>query len=221
MTVSSGARPPSTALRGSLDLDRVPHERTTVDEPRSVVLLPEPGAFDLPLGDPGAALALLIAESAHEDKDFARDLRESEEQSLRAAEDAQLEAMEQKASNAFWAGMIGGAATGVSGVSSIAAAGVGIHGGAHAREYQAGIEGFGKAVEGGGKTGATAFQSQSDHENKAAAHEEQIGGRHRRSIDDARDQAKSAKDLLDRAAGFYKEYVAAQTEARRAALFRA
>src|SRR6187200_327223 len=74
-------------------------------------LLPEPSHFHVPGGDPGAELAKLVLESAREDKQFARGMREAEERAQTAAEGAQLAAMERKADAAYTSGLLSGAST--------------------------------------------------------------------------------------------------------------
>ena len=80
---------------------------------------------------------------------------------------------------------------------------------------------YGKLTEGTGKLVATHFQGEADDADVEATHQEQLAGRHKRAVDDARDQVRDAKDLVDRTLSFYKEYTTAKADAQRAAFIKA
>ena len=205
-------------------------------------LLPDPMHSILASGDPGAELAMLVLATAKEDKKIGRSIRAAEERAQEAAEVKQLDRMREKADASFTAGLIGGLSTAGSGLVSVAGAGATANASikdakaaneaiarlgenAKAPSMAASVEsawsGGAKVAEGLGKASAAYFQHEADDADIEATHQEQIAGRHKRAVDDARGQVDDAKELIDRAIGFYKEYVTAKSDAQRAAFLRA
>lgn len=181
-------------------------------------LLPEPLPGSRMTSDPGAELAILVLESAKEDKAFGRVMRASEEAASRAAEAAQLDAMGEKADRACFAGIVGGFAMVASSALGMAATGAGA---ANAKQQSLGLEATAKATEGSGKMVSTLLQRGADLAQVDATQCEQLVGRHRRAAEEARETVTDAKALVDRTIGFYREYMSAKTEAQRAAILRA
>lgn len=204
--------------RGSRGITNVGEDQTSA--PGSAVdttessLMPEPSFFSLAGGDPGAELAMLVLESAQEDKRFSRTAREAEERAQEAAEQLQLKAMQEKADADYASGLVGGFTTAACGLVGLAGTG--------ASEGTAKTLGdVTKSMEGGTKVASTSFDHASKMMDMEAKHQEHLAGRHRRTAEDARDQVKDAKALIDRTIAFFKEYTAAKAEAQRAALIRA
>jgi hypothetical protein len=203
--------PIRSSKTGARELAADPGQASPASSSPGSTLLPDPAAPRLDDAEAGAQMELLVLLSARDDRESARTTRERSDAALRRAEDAQLDALEERTTAAFTAGMFGGAATAASGGLQIAGA---------ATDHRA-WEGGGRLAEGGGKMGSAFFERESSDASTEATHQEQMAGRSRRALDDARDAAKNARELADHALTFYKEYVAAKNEALRAALFRA
>jgi len=220
--VDAGGRAPATS-------SQAPSEGTH--------LLPDPIHALLNSGDPGAEMAALVLQSAKEDKKIGRSIRDAEERAQQAAEAAQLAKMQEKADSAYMAGLASGFGTVASGlVSAVGASKVGeaskldadranaspnIKTPASATSVEMVWGAYGKLTEGTGKLVATHFQGEADDADVEATHQEQLAGRHKRAVDDARDQVRDAKDLVDRTLSFYKEYTTAKADAQRAAFIKA
>jgi hypothetical protein len=182
-------------------------------------LLPHPIGYTLS-GDVGAELAKLALEGSQDQRKLAKASRAIEEKAQEASEAAQLDALREKAANAFIAGVFAGVSSMASGVLTVAGAGVS----ANASASQVGgkaFEGVAKVIDGQGKLGSAGFQKMADESNVQATEAEQAAARHKRAVDDARDQADDAKKEIDRAIDFYKEYTAAKADEAKATLLRA
>lgn len=205
-------------------------------------LLPDPMQSILASGDPGAELAMMVLASAKEDKKIGRSIRQAEERAQEAAEAKQLEEMREKAEAGYTAGLIGGFSTAGSGLVSVAGAGAAANASikdakaaneaialrgenAKAPSTASSVEtawsGGAKVTEGLGKACSSYYQHEADEADTEATHQEQIAGRHKRAAEDARGSVDDAKELIDRAISFYKEYVTAKSDAQRAAFLRA
>ena len=174
---------------------------------------PEPAAFRLPAGDVGAELAKLVLEASHADKKLGREIRDSEEKAQLDAEKAQLAALREKAEENFKAGLASGIASIGSGAAGAGTAGCEEPG------RQAGTSG-GKALEGLGQIVSAVSKQHADMADEEATRQQQLASHHQRASEDSRDAIGDAKDLIDRALDFYKEYNAAKADAQKAAFLR-
>lgn len=177
-------------------------------------LITDPVESGIQGDDPGIAVMMLVIKNARAEKKISKSIRECEERAQESADDAQLAAMREKAFDAYVGGLIGGAAT----VASGAATGAGAPMDAVMKQR---CDAAGKVIEGTGKIASTFKQHEADEDGVEVTKQEQIASRHKRSADDAREATKDAKDLADRAVGYFKEYVTAKSEERRATLMRA
>jgi hypothetical protein len=168
-------------------------------------LLPEPSSEALGGDDPGAALAKLVIDGATRDKRMMRALRAEAEAARRAAEKRQLEALRDKANAGFAAGVVSGGTMAASGALHVADSG----------------DGTGKITEGLGSVGSACGRHAADSADAAATADGQEAAHCKTASDDARDAARDASDLAGKAIAFYKEYVTAREETKRAALIRA
>ncbi len=185
--------------------------------------MPEPSGLDIIGGDIGAELAKILIDMSRKQRDLAKSIRAAEEKAQIAAENAQLSALREKADNAFMAGIMSGAMTFTAGAMD-AAGGAGMA----AARTQANADivgrissGASKMQEAQGRLLGAAWQKAADLDGTYATAEEQRAGHHKRAAEDARDDAKDAEALIDKATSFLKEYQAARQDASKAALFRA
>jgi hypothetical protein len=150
-------------------------------------------------GDIGAQVAALSIRSAQKQRETNRDLQVAEEAALERAEDAQVEALHQKAADIRAAGLIDGAFGMGSGLLTMGA------GSTHSDNEQLRYKGGAAISEAEGKAlGGLARAEQADHEADADAHDHEAG-HHRRNLDAARDAVRESQDLLERALDFYKQ----------------
>jgi hypothetical protein len=181
--------------QASLPQSHAPNEPTE--------LLPEPS--EVAGDDVGTQLAKVVLEAATRDKKMMRALRADAEAARRAAEKRQIDALRDKANAGFVAGVLGGGTTAASGALHVGGA----------------ADGSGKITEGLGSVGAAGARHASDSADADATAEGQNAGHFKTAADDARDAARDAGDLAGKAIAFYKEYVTAREETKRAALVRA
>lgn len=177
-------------------------------------LLPGPFAELGNNSDIGAKIAALIVNASREQKESARSAREHAEVAQRAADDKELEAMHDEATWKCAAGVIEGGATAVSGGIGVVTASAGGVAEKTWKGITTGIEGSGKGS--GAVAGLVANRSAEDVKKW-----EQTSGREKRAVDDARDLDKDAKEMLNRALSYYKEYLTAKNDAQRATLLKA
>lgn len=199
-----------------------PQEGTVTISNGDSTLLPEPSTqATLGGGDAGAQLALLVLESAREDKKLGRSMREMQERAQEAAEETQLRAMKEKADDTYCAGLFSGFGMVASGaVTAVGAGATGKATAANSAKLTA-YDASAKLADAGGKIGSTCYTASADDANQEVERQSQLAGRHKRAADDARDDVKEAKELVDRAVSFYKEYMTAKADATRAALVKA
>jgi hypothetical protein len=176
----------------------------------NVPLLPPPAdhfqALSADTGDFGAQIAKLVLEAAYEDKQMSKGMRQAEEKAQERADNAQLKQLKSEANAKLAAGVVGGACS--------AAGGLGMMKGGK-------FEGMGRAVDGCGRMMSAVGEAGASGHGIEAKHQEQLAGRHERAAEDARDAAKDASDMIDRAIEFYKEYRTAQVDNQKAAIHRA
>lgn len=177
-------------------------------------LLPDPFTELAHNGDVGAQIAALLVKTAQQQKEAARGAREAAEQAQRAADDEELSAMESQADCKLLAGVIEGAA-------NIGGGAVGIGSAAGSPEARERGRGIASVAQGAGKIAGAVGAHHADMHGLDAKSAEQTSGRERRAAEDARDLGKDAADLLDRALGYYKEYMTAKSDVQRATLLRA
>lgn len=179
----------------------------------TVSLLPDPATQLAVSGDPGAMLAALTIETAKEQRDVSRELRQGEEATQDREEQAEVAAMHDKAGDMRAQAWEEGAFDASAGVMQMA--GAGASGGAQTR-WEAGAT----LMKAGGKvvTGLDAAGNE-DKDADVVAHKH-TGDRARRAADDAHEGEKEAQKLLDTAIDFYREYTSASDQAKAAATHR-
>jgi hypothetical protein len=168
-------------------------------------LLPGPLNELASSSDVGAQLAGLIVKSAYDQQEGARETRKMSECAQRDAEDRQLQAMRDEADSTLMSGLMEGGTQIAGGAMNL--------GGASA--------GASAAVEGMGKVDSAFAKHDANMSKEAATAQEQIAAREKRAVDDARDTDKDAKEMLNRALGYYKEYLTAKADTQRATLLKA
>lgn len=179
-------------------------------------LLPSPYASLSGSSDVGAQLAALIMEASREQKETAKETRAAAEQSQQAAEEHELAAMREESERKLAAGLIEGGTKMVGG-----AIGVGGAAAPTGSFASSAAKGFSALAEGAGRAGSAVATHYADQSKQEATEATQIVGRSKRAVDDARDLAKDAKEQLNRALGYYKEYLTAKSDTQKAALMRA
>jgi len=179
-------------------------------------------------GDPGAMLAALTTQNAHDQAEVARKQREQADDAQTNAEAAEVQDLHDKASLQRTQGIVDGALQIVGG----------------ALEFGSGMEkasevtdtGAAKASDerwetrlGAGATACKAGQSAVDGLFQGAITDkdadekmhEASADTYKRIADDAQDDEKDAKDVMSKAIDFYKEYVEAKHQTTMAAIQRA
>lgn len=188
-------------------------------------LLPEPNGLNLPVGgDAGAELAAIVMLAAKDQRNMARATRSREEEALEAAERSHIDALREKAANAFASGM-------AEGLTSIASGGIEFYGAGDVGECGANENlarvcngkwaATSKFTEGGGKVIGTVFKADADEDDVEATRQGQLEEHHKSAIEDAKDGVDDAKKLLEKAMDFYKEYTTAKNDSQKAAFLRA
>ncbi len=177
-------------------------------------LLPGPLNDLASSSDVGAQLAGLIVKSAYDQKEGAREARKISERAQREAEDKQLDAMKKEADSRLVAGIMEGG-------TQIAGGAMGVGGAAAGGSTQAALKGGAAMLEGMGKVDSAFATHDANMSKEAATAQEQIAAREKRAVDDARDIDKDAKEMLNRALGYYKEYLTAKADTQRATLLKA
>lgn len=200
----------------AVNFDSCAGGQTPVAGPPGGSLLPPPMAQLANSGDLGAQIAALLLEAGYEQKKSGRETRAVAEKAQAAADNAQLDAMEREAGKKLVAGIISGGTTVISGGLQFTAGAI------KANENKSNmLLGAGKGVEGLGKIGATIFEHDAEMASKDAKAAEQASDRQKRGIEDARDTVKEAKELINRALDYYKEYLTAKNDSMKASLLRA
>jgi hypothetical protein len=177
-------------------------------------LLPGPLNELATSSDVGAQLAGLIVKAAYDQKEGARETRKISERAQREAEDKQLTAMKDDADSSMVAGLMEGG-------TQIAGGAMGVVGANAAPATQAALKGSAAVVEGMGKIDSAFAKHDASMSKQQATAQEQNAAREKRAVDDARDLDKDAKELLNRALGYYKEYLTAKADTQRATLLKA
>lgn len=170
-------------------------------------LLPLPFAELAGSGDLGAQIAALIVKAAREQKVAAHATRATAEKAQRAADDKELADMKEASDARFTAGLIAGGTQVASGALSMGGNSYG--------------QAAGKMTEGAGKAVGSYYEKDAEMANVEAKKDQQASGRAKTAIDDARDMDKDAKEMLNRALSYYKEYLTAKSDTMRATLLRA
>ena len=172
--------------------------------PEATSLLSAPETSLEQSGDPSAMLAVLTMKTAKAERQAHTAMRRSEEATQDKEEVAQVGALREKASDIRTGAF-------VSGLCSIASSITKASGGNAA---SAAFDAADKATTGMYKAEETLDQAQADEHEHLAAHAKRAG-------EDERDAVKDAKDLMDKAIEFYKEYSSGKNQALAAATHRA
>lgn len=179
-------------------------------------------------GDPGAMLAALVVESGKTQGDVARQTRHAAEHAQVAAESAEIQDMHDKADLQREQGIIDGALQIAQGVGEFAKgmneASATVDGGAAKQADEeratcwgagaAGLKGAQSVVDGVFNGNITDKDADEKVHEASADACKQIAA-------DAHDDEKDAKDLMNKALDFYKEYVDAKNQTTMAAIHRA
>jgi hypothetical protein len=156
-------------------------------------------------GDPLAEIAILLAQSALDDRKSSRAQARLADQQAVTAGLARVSALQAKADAQFVAGVLAGGAQMALGAGQLAGGIMGETGSTEAEVNQ--VTGTGKASEGL----LTVFSAIAGHHageaDAAAAREEVQAGAATRAHDMARGDAQSAQELYDRFVQSYKELV--------------
>lgn len=187
-------------------------------------LMPQPLQTMLDSGDPMEKLAALIAHSFQKDRHNARKSAALEERNIAEEGRKRVEAMRDQADairkEAYTTGavkVVSGAATIESNLQLAVPNNVQID----EELYSALISGGDKVVGGIGDVIAGSYKgAQIDLEADAAEHEA-LSDAAKRRAEDHRDQAREARELLDKVSGFLREVKGAQDGASKAAILRA
>lgn len=164
--------------------------------------------------DVGAQLAGLIVKSAYDQKEGAREARQISERAQREAEDKQLAAMKEEATSNLIGGLMEAGTQIAGGAMAVAGAGCGD------KAMETSLAGSAEMVKGMGKFDSVMAKHDADMAKQSATREEQTASREKRAVDDARDIDKDAKEMLNRALGYYKEYLTAKADTQRATLLK-
>jgi hypothetical protein len=177
-------------------------------------LLPSPLDQLSASSDIGAQIAGLLVCASREQKEAARQSRNAAETAQRAAEDRELDKMSDEADLKLASGI-------VQGTAQIAAGSITAGSACSSAATSKLCGGVAKAVEGDGKLKSAFidhFAADAAQGAKRAAFD---AGHAKTAIDDARDLDKDAKEMMNRALGYYKEYLSAKSDTQRAALLKA
>jgi hypothetical protein len=183
--------------------------------PHDTALLPDPVAEIAFSGDPGAMVAALVVKSAKGERDVARQTQDAEERIQDREEEEQVQAMHDKASMLREQAIASGVCEMASGAASLTAATYSPQS-REARGWEAGgrlAKAYGDITDNLGRAAAA------DQDATIAAHEH-AAGHARRAVDEATDDVKDARKLLETAIEFYREYSSAQDQAKAAAIHR-
>jgi len=179
-------------------------------------VLPDPNATLALSGDPGAELAALMVDAGSRQRETAQAARQTQEKVEEQEDDAEVDAMRQKANDIESAGWAEGLGMAFEGGMGVAGAAVG--GGA--RPLGAGLNAGGKVGDAVGLVaGGYAKADGATMDANAAAHKA-AADRARTAGDDLKDARKSGDDLVSAALDFYREYTGAKASERGAALHR-
>ncbi len=182
-------------------------------DPRGLLPQPQPNAT-LVVSGVAAHLAVMVLESGKEQRRAARYERDVSQRAQYAAEEAQLEALRERAFGKLLAGLTSGISQAASGALAM--------GGAHsALPAQADFRGSAEVVKGMGTLEAGIFDHGAELAAVTATRSEQAAARHKRAVDESDEDVREARKTIDKAIDFYREYAAARAEAARAALLKA
>jgi hypothetical protein len=178
-------------------------------------LLPDPASELMMTGDPGAMVAALVVESAKDEKEVSRKIERTQEEIQDSEEQAQVAAMHAKASDMRAQALASGAAGMVEGALSIAGA-CNPKDGIRSRAFEASSTLVGTCRKVGDQIGAAHDE---DADANVTAHEH-AASHASRAYQEAYDDERDAKKLLDTAVDFYREYSNAADQAKAAATHR-
>jgi hypothetical protein len=189
---------------------------SSADTSQSVSLLASPENSLEQSADPGAMLAVLTMKTAKAERQAHTAMRLSEEATQDTQEVAQVEALREKAKDMRTGAWVSGLAT----VGSSIAKGIGsgaAEGGARAVTTMI----CSGALKGGGEVGGGIYKANESVDDANATEHEHLAAHAKRAGEDERDAVKDAKDLMDKAIEFYKEYSSGKNQAMAAATHRA
>lgn len=177
-------------------------------------LLPSPLDQLSASSDIGAQIAGLLVCASREQKEAARQSRQAAEKAQCAAEERELEKMGDEADFKLASGIVQGTAQ--------VAAGSTTAGSARANDTMNKVcAGVAKSVEGDAKIKSAIIDHFAADSAQAAKRAGFDAGHSKTAVDDARDLDKDAKEMMNRALGYYKEYLTAKADAQRATLLKA
>jgi len=164
--------------------------------------------------DIGAQLASLVLTSAHQQKEVARESRRASEIAQREAENQELDAMRREAECKLTAGLFESGASVASGAMTVVGAG-------SEKVTETRLTGSAAIVKGLGTLDAALANHDAATAAEAGRAQSSVAAREKRAADDARDLGRDAKEQIDRALSYYKEYLTAKSDTQRATLLKA
>lgn len=194
----------------------VPSEASAAPESTAASLLTSPD----PNIDVGQAIATLSIESSFERKRIARSERNTAEKAQHEAEQRQLSEMEKQADEKYAAAKWNAIGEIVSGGTSLAGAGIALGAKSNNQAWMQTGEAGGKVMDGSFKLVGAYHDREASSAEVAAKAAEQTAGHAKTMIDDARDDADSAKESIRKALDFLKDYQSAQQQSQAAAIHR-
>lgn len=177
-------------------------------------LLPAPFATLEGSADVGAQITALLVCASREQKQEAREARQSAETAQRSAEERELSKMSDEANCKLASGLVSGATQVAAGAMTVGAAGA-------ATDTAKTLEGAATATQGFGKLDSACLDYYASDASKGAKEANQRAGHAKTAVEDARDLDKDAKEMLNRALGYYKEYLTAKADTQHATLLKA
>jgi len=170
--------------------------------------------------DLGGEIAALLIEVGYEQKKDAKAARDQAEKALEADNKRQTDAMQKAADYRLASGIVSGTSMIASGVFQVGASTcVGSDGKATPKADA--WKGYSTGSEGAGKVGSAILDHAASMADIDAKKAEQDATRDGKTVDDERDAAKDARDLINRAVSYYKEYLQAKNDAMKAAIMHA
>jgi hypothetical protein len=173
-------------------------------------LLPEPGG-----GDVGVDIAMMVIENAFTRRDAARRDRQQETLDMARTQNAQLSHMREAADKRYAAAMLEGAAKIAEGAGTCASGVVKL---AHHNDWENVAAGAGKHDSGVLGLFATTIKHDADRSDVAAKRAEMEASLQKAGIEHSDDEAKEARQHLQNAIDFLKEFRATEAKSMSSAI---
>ncbi len=177
--------------------------------------LPSPSTQLVPVADLGAQLAALLIKSGQNERDIDDKMRAADEKQEDDAESAQVASMRQKASDIESEGLVEGLTTIGAGAMQLGSAvdsaqssmqPAGSPASADLKTQAAAWSFEGTLLKGEGDIAGTSFKGAQATDDANATADGATASHAKRAADDASDDMKSARDFINSAVDFYKQY---------------